>query len=224
MRVTIIIDAFRAFTTACYVLEKKPASYILTTKSSVIAQLFSQMTEAVTIGKAEKGADFAYTISNSPTRVLETDIAGRNVLHRTAAGAKGILLAKNTDIVLAAGFVNAEATARYIKELNYEHIEIMPMGHEGETPSAEDDLCATYIQTLINGKEMALTAFIPQLREGPGRYFFTGDQKQYPQEDFERCLETGRFNFAIQAILKGDYALLKRCDEPEQKSATEAPI
>ena len=51
-----------------------------------------------------------------------------------------------------------------------------------------------------------------ELASGPGKYFFSDDQDQYPKEDFAMCLELNKFNFAIQAQLHSDYAVLKRRD------------
>lgn len=212
IHVTIIIDAFRAFATASYVLERHPAIYMLATKSAVISRLALNLTNPLIIGKPEKGTDLIYDIPNSPTRVQGVSVSGRNVLHRTEAGAKGVLLAQDADIVLAAGFVNADATAQYIRTLPKPKVRIVPMGHEATTPSLEDHVCALYIEALINGEKIRLAPFLPALRKGPGRYFFSEDQWQYPREDFERCLETGRFNFTIQAVVRDDYAILTRCD------------
>jgi 2-phosphosulfolactate phosphatase len=210
----IIIDVFRAFTTAAYVLARSPTHYILTTQSSVIARLIPNYINPLLIGKPEKQASLAYHIPNSPTRTMDVEIRHKTILHRTEAGAKGILQAlnKQSKIVLAASFVNAAATVRYIKMHNIDHIDILPMGHEAVTPSLEDDICAHYIHALINGRNMCVQAFIPSIKEEAGRYFFGDDQWQYPREDFVRCLELNQFNFAIQATDQQDYAVLVRCD------------
>jgi 2-phosphosulfolactate phosphatase len=211
MQVTIIVDAFRAFTTASYVLEKEPATYILTTKSSVIANLTAQFAKPFFIGKTENNENsFSYHIPNSPTRVIESDIKGKHVFHRTAAGAKGILNAKGANLILAAAFTNADATVRTIQTLTEPVVSIIPMGHEGNTPSLEDTVCAKYIESSLKGTAIELNPYLPELKQGPGHYFFSDDQWQYPQEDFTLCLELRRVNFAIQADVKDDYAILTK--------------
>lgn len=215
-QVVVIIDVFRAFTTALYVLENYPASYTIAVESSVISQLSSNYTNPLLIGKPEKGSTLSYNIPNSPTRVLAMETKGQHVFHRTAAGAKGLLLAKDADIVLAASFANIKATAQYIKNIPNSRINIVPMGHEATTPSSEDDLCAEYLKALIKGEEMSLTHHLQALRDGPGAYFFSEDQWQYPKEDFDRCLKIGQFHFAIQAMVQENYATLKRIDQRPQ--------
>ncbi len=178
----------------------------------MISRLASELQNALLIGKAEKGSNFEYHIPNSPTRVKESDVRNRDILHRTAAGAKGILLAQNADIILATSFGNADATVRYIQTLTNPQITLLPMGHEATTPSLEDQVCALYLKALINDEIMNLNSFLIPLKEGSGRYFFSKDQWQYPSEDFERCLKTNRFKFAIRASLEKDHAILTRCN------------
>ncbi|WP_341760885.1 2-phosphosulfolactate phosphatase [Candidatus Tisiphia endosymbiont of Thecophora atra] len=210
IQVVVIIDVFRAFTTAAYVLDRNPTIYMLAKESTIISRLATNFNNPLLIGKSEKGVDLIYDIPNSPTRVRAVTIAGRSVLHRTEAGAWGVLLAKEADIILAAGFVNAGATAEYIKTLSNAKVIIIPMGHEGTTPSLEDNVCAEYIKDLINGKKTNLTKFLSILRESSGKYFFSQDQWQYPKEDFFRCLKIDHFNFIIKATIMDNYAILTR--------------
>jgi 2-phosphosulfolactate phosphatase len=136
MRVAIVIDVFRAFTTASYVLDRQPTTYRLAFKQDVIEKLVSQSSCPLVIGKPEKGRDGAiFTIPNSPTRVCEVGATQKEVLHRTEAGARGVLAAKSADLILAAAFVNAAATASYVKSLRGADIAFFPMGHVGTVPS-----------------------------------------------------------------------------------------
>ena len=212
MKITIVVDVFRAATTASYVLKQEPATYCLTNKSCVIARLVSSCSRPFPIGKSEIGADFSYMIPNSPTRVKEFELKGHDVLHRTEAAAMGVLQAQGSDLVLLAGFVNADVTAAYVKTLFASEITIRPMGHEGKVHSLEDDLCAQYINALINGEDFDFSPFKLELQKGPGKYFFLEDQKQYPRKDFDRCLKIRRFNFVIIADVQDDYAILCRRD------------
>ena len=80
MKVVVIIDVFRAFTTAAYVLEHNPASYTLAVKQLVISELAAKHINPLVIGKPEKGMEgHIYHIPNSPTRLLEVDIRGRDL-------------------------------------------------------------------------------------------------------------------------------------------------
>lgn len=205
LNVAVVIDAFRAFATAAYILHQRPREYLLTSTSASAARLAGADSDALLVGKPEIGARVAYDIPNSPTRVVETWIAGRRVVHRTEAGARGVLAADG--IVLVAGFVNARATAAWLRRTRA-HVRLWPMRHEAASPTLEDDLCAACIESLLIGRTFDLSPHRQALRNGPGRYFFGEDQWQYPREDFERCLKLDRFGFAIQAEVRGDHARL----------------
>ena len=202
---TVVIDAFRAFATAAYVLHQRPREYLITTTSTSAVRLATADPDALLIGKPEIGAHVVYDIPNSPTRVVETRIADRRVVHRTEAGAKGVLAADG--VVLVAFFVNARATAAWLRRARA-HVRLWPMGHEAASPTLEDDLCAACIKSLLMGRTFDLSPSREALRDGPGKYFFGEDQWQYPREDFERCLELDRFDFAIQAEVRSDHATL----------------
>ena len=212
MKVTVVIDVFRAFTTAAYVLDRSPATYMLAKKHSVITELAKNRINPLVIGKPEIGMDgHIYNIPNSPTRTLGVEVENRDVIHRTEAGALGVLLCRDADLILAASFVNANATVQFIKTLPNPIITLLPMGHEGNTPSMEDTLCAEYINALMQSKKLDLVPYLSELKKGPGSYFFSKDQLQYPAEDFERCLQVDHFNFAIRARLENDFAILTLC-------------
>ena len=93
MNVTVVIDAFRAVATAAYILHQRHREYLLTSTSASARRLAAADSDALLVGKPEIGAWVAYNIPNSPTRVVETRIAGRHVVHRTEAGARGVLAA-----------------------------------------------------------------------------------------------------------------------------------
>lgn len=208
--IAVVIDVFRAFSTACYVLEKSPSAYFYSHSDRVLEKLSNQVLNPFFIGKPEKGSKLSYHIPNSPAHVLKEGIESRTVLHRSVSGAKGILSVKEADLVLGAGFINAKATVRYIKSFKNSTVTILPMGFEATTSSLEDELCARYLESLIKSYRFDLSSHIPELKSGAGKYFFSMDQYQYPQEDFEMCLELNKFNFAIHAHLYSDYASLSR--------------
>lgn len=208
--VIIIIDVFRAFTTACHILAQKPAHYFLMNTSASASKLLKNYPSAILIGKSEPNTALHYHIPNSPTRVNQINLKDKTVLHRTEAGAKGVLHALQCqyDLVLVAGLVNADATVNYLKHIRANKITLAPMGHEAVTPSLEDDLCADHIEALLNNTEINIENYIPEIRAGAGQYFFTEDQWQYPSQDFTQCLSTQQFNFAIRADAIEDYAVL----------------
>lgn len=204
--VVVIVDTFRAATTACHILRKEPSEYLVVADSTVARRLAAERRDAVLVGKPEIGSDQAYDVPNSPTRVDALDLAGRSVIHRTTAGTTGVLHA-DAPTVLLAGLVNATATARLVGGRPHQ---LVPMGHEGTTPSLEDDIAAAHIRACLEGVRFSLAPHIEALRSGPGRYFFAENQDEYPEADFDCCLAADAFDFAVRAEVFGDYARLSR--------------
>ena len=205
----VVIDVFRAFTTACHVLEAVPLEYLMTNKCKVVARLGVSRPSALLIGKPEVGNQSKYDIPNSPTLAAQSLVRGRNVIHRSNAGAKGLLQASTHDACLAVCFSNLSASARWLS-LHAERFEVFPMGHEGEYPSAEDDLCRDALLAKIKEEPFCMIGVKERLKAGPGRYFFGPENAEYPRADFERCLEVVAVNFPIRAIPCGDYVRIER--------------
>ena len=207
--VVVVVDVFRAFSTACHILVEGPRSYALITNS---ASLDGTPPGALLVGKPELGVELSYDAPNSPTLAAQLPLAGRRVVHRTGAGARGVLAARGAELVLTGALVNASATARYIRDLAPQLVTIVAMGHEAGTRSLEDELCAECLRALILGEDWELTddqRFA--LRSGPGKYFFEGAW-EYPPEDFDLCLQRDVFDFALRAELFDDHARLHRVE------------
>jgi 2-phosphosulfolactate phosphatase len=206
--VAVVIDVFRAFTVACQAFELGVADYLLAPTSAVAARLACEHPDALLVGKPEIGASVRYHIPNSPTRLLEQPLTGRTIIHRTGAGVPGVLAAAEADEILTGALVNADAIVRYLQRRAPEHVSLLILGHEGSGADLEDELCARLIQARLASEPFDLGSWYAQLRAGPGRYFFTEAQQEYPREDFDRCLALDRFDFVLCAELQGDHAQL----------------
>lgn len=206
--IVVVVDAFRAFATACAVLAQHPADYFIVSDSATASRLAGRHPDRILIGKPEIGASLVYDLPNSPSRAGMVNLTGRTVIHRTTAGAGGVLLATRSSCVLAAGFGNVRATARHIRQLRPCSVTIVAIGHEGRTPALEDDLCSQCIGAAIRDDAFDLSPYQNSLREGPGRYLVGGPSDEYPEADFAMCLHVDRYDFAIRANLHSGYASL----------------
>ena len=203
----IIIDVFRAFSTACTVLSKKPKSYALTNHCTSITQRLSVQNNCILIGKPEKGSAINYHAPNSPNLVANLDLKEKHIYHRTSAGATGVMQSNPNNIVLCTSLNNLPATATYVSQFKNHPVIIQPMGHEANTPSIEDNICASLLRRMISGSHSMEKLPIDQIRASSGQYFFQ-QNPEYPEEDFHTCLQIGTHPFAIKADIKEGYALL----------------
>jgi len=193
--VCVLIDVFRAATTACAILSQNPATYLVAANDEEVGNLATRIPDALRVGKADLKSKLMYHVPNSPSLVLGQCFAGRVVIHKSAAGGRGAVMARRADRVFVAGFANLSATARQL--LNEPLITLVPLGHEGTLPAPEDELCAEGLIALLRGGESPDPIHCG-LEQTSGRYFFDGNESEYPRSDFARCLDVDQYDFAVQ--------------------------
>ena len=74
------------------------------------------------------------------------------------------------------------------------------MGNGGVRPAAEDELCAEYIKSILEGTELHdFEQRIADLRYNGGEHFFDENRQEvFPQEDFWLCTKCNCFPFVIR--------------------------
>ena len=147
--VAVIIDVFRAFSTECYAFDSGAARIIATATPEEAFTLKKKYSNSVLVGERNEKKIEGFDFGNSPTEIIKADLHGKTVIHTTTAGTQGLINAKNADIVLAAGFVNAGATADYIKIINPENVSLVAMGYRATISAEEDLLCARLIASIL---------------------------------------------------------------------------
>lgn len=199
--VAIVIDVFRAFTTACHAAAAGARPLLPTDCPESALALAKQFPDAVTAGERYGRPLPGFDFGNSPALLEESKfrLAGRPFIQSTHAGTRGLLAATGAEEVLAASLVNAAATARYIRAIRADVVTLVPMGWTGEEPAEEDDLCAEYIAARLRGECPATLDFAERLRSAAAAAkFFDPDQPWAPEEDFHLCLRVDRFPFALR--------------------------
>lgn len=203
-KVAVVIDVFRAFTTACHILESQPSEYYMVSSSTVAQRLKSDRPRALLVGKPEIGANCHYDIPNSPTLVSNLAIKSRPVIHRTNSGAAGAIYHARSGPTIAVCFANLDASARWLKHNTYD-FDIYPMGLDGHVPTLEDNLCKKSLLALFNGKLINPIHYYEELKNSTGRYFFESNQCEYPSSDFNHCLNLNSHNFSLIVSGFADY-------------------
>jgi 2-phosphosulfolactate phosphatase len=203
---TVIVDVFRAYTTAAYLFDRQADKIFIVSKVETAKKLKKVLDDPILIGerKGIKIADFDY--NNSPYFISQQDFSGKEIVLSTSAGTKGIIKAAGADEIITGSFVNIAAAARYIKNKNADIISIVAMGNNGITEADEDDLYAQELNKLLEDKEILSQNEIKnRLRTPAGdRFFVESTQTQMPKEDFEYCLKINKFNFVIKAVKRAE--------------------
>ncbi len=110
-------------------------------------------------------------------------------------------------------FVNADAIVRYIQSKNPELVTLVPMGYEGIRQTDEDEFCADYIATRLNGDNPDFNAMVEALRTGDGaRLLDPANHEFSPARDFDLCLDLNRFNFVLRVNREKSPFFLERID------------
>lgn len=198
---TVIIDVFRAYTTAAYLFAGGAARVFIVSKVKSAFKLKKELNSAVLIGerKGIKLAGFDY--NNSPYFISQQNFKNNDIILSTSAGTKGVIAAQNAEEIICGSFVTISAAAEYIKEKNPDKLSLVAMGNNGATRAAEDELYQQQLKNILQGKKIiSKNKLQQQLRHPAGdRFFVEETQTEMPKEDYYFSLEIDKFDFLIKA-------------------------
>ena len=197
---TVIIDVFRAFSLECY-LYNMGVSLIRPVGTIEEAFAFRKANPGyVLIGERKGRKCEGFDFGNSPSETAKHDLRGKTVIHTTSAGTQGIINAKEADEIITGSLVNAKAVAKYIMEKQPKEVSLVCMGNGGIAPAKEDELCAEYIRSILEGAELPdMDERVKRLRyEGGAHFFDRQNQDVFPEPDFWMCIEYNKFNFVLR--------------------------
>lgn len=196
---TIIIDVFRAFSTACYAFEGGAYRIFPIGEIEEAYQIKSKNPDFVLVGERNEQKPPGFDFGNSPSQLLTGNLHGKTIVHTTSSGTQGIANAKNADEIITGSFVNAGAIVKYIQKKQPKTVSLVCMGYACQYPTDEDTLCAEWIKNELEGKPNDFSKMVETMRNGSGSRFFAPDKQNWsPQADFELCLDLDRFNFVLK--------------------------
>lgn len=197
---TVIIDVFRAFSVACYVINNGANTIITVGNIDTAYSLKEKKSDYVLIGERKGKIQPGFDYGNSPTHIENVDFTDKTVVQTTSAGTQGIVKAVNADEIVTGSYVNAKAIANYIKAINPNVVSLVCMGNEGRHVSDEDTFCAEYIKSLLDGTQYDIQSAIERLKLGSGKRFFDPVNHEWcPERDFYLCTDVNRFDFVLKA-------------------------
>lgn len=146
---TVIIDVFRAFSTACYLFNNGVNKVIPVGELDTARGLKEKDNTLILMGERSGKTVPGFDYGNSPALIKDIDFSGENVVHTTSAGTQGIVHAENASEIITGSFVNASAVVKYILKKKPSVLTLVCMGNAGVEKADEDILCALYIKYLI---------------------------------------------------------------------------
>lgn len=196
---TVVIDVFRAFSTACYVMANGARRIIPAGSVEEALRLKQDYKGAILIGERSERKCEGFDYGNSPTHLLKVDLTGKTVIQTTSAGTLGLVSASRATTRLTGSFVNAEAIVQYIIQEQPAVVSLVAMGYNAERPSQEDTACAEWIRNRLEGKTNSFGPIVERLRTGDGaRLLDPVNHLHSPATDFDLCLDLNRFNFVLK--------------------------
>lgn len=198
---TVVVDVFRAFTCLPLLLRLGARPVLL---EADIPRCLSLGGEAVLVGEQNEAPIAGFDLPNSPSLILaagQRRFGGQRVVLRTTSGVAGAVMAlRRADEVLLASFINARATAGYLRARAAAVVSLVAMGTHGETPAPEDERCSDYIESLLRGTAYDHVAAVAEiLASDSARRFLVADKPYLPAADPAICLQRDLFEHAIRA-------------------------
>jgi 2-phosphosulfolactate phosphatase len=206
----VVIDVFRAFTTAAHVMARGAKCIIPVGSLEEAFRLRREHPNWVLIGERGGKRVEGFDYGNSPHEASIADFSGRTVIQTTGAGTQGVVRATNADTILLGSFVMARAIVRYIQKTEPEVVSLVAMGSAGVEPSEEDESCAAYIEGRLRGELPGFEEMKRRIRASPsGSKFFDPSQLQFREEDFRLALELDRFDFVLKVERRDGLKVVK---------------
>ncbi len=197
----VIIDVFRAFTTAAFVVANGAETILPVGDVDEALELRRRHPDWIIMGEVHGHKVPGFDYGNSPDEVSRVDFKGKTVIQRTSSGVQGILAASGADETLLGSFVLAEATVEYIKKKNPTVVSIVAMGWEGDYEAIEDELCAEYLEARLRGEKPDFPDMARRIRADPqGDKFFDKTQTSFREGDFHAAMSLDRFPFALKVV------------------------
>jgi 2-phosphosulfolactate phosphatase len=199
----VIVDVFRAFTTAAFCVAAGAREIVLVADHEQALALKREDPSLFLTGEIGGRPIPGFDVGNSPSAIERLDLNGRRVVQRTSSGTQGVVAATGARGIALGSFVTAQATVDHLRRVG-DDVTIVAMGHNALAEADEDELCARYLEALLRGE-----------RPAPPRVFLEGDHAAegwpdwFPRRDAELACQVDRFDFALP-VAREDGLLVAR--------------
>lgn len=195
---TIIIDVFRAFTTAAVAFDRGAKQIILVAEIEEALQLLQQGAGDLCMGEVDGLKPEGFQFGNSPYELSQADLTGKTIIQSTRAGTVGVAAVTTTDPLYLGSFVTASATVQAILDHAPPLVTIVAMGAAGKRCSDEDEQCALYLRNRLQGRHPDPGAVKKLVLIGEeAQKYLDPSQPQFHPQDRELAVSIDRYPFAL---------------------------
>jgi 2-phosphosulfolactate phosphatase len=200
----VIVDVFRAFTTAAFCIASGAREIALVADHEHALALKRDDPSLFLTGEIGGRPIPGFDVGNSPSAIERLDLSGRRVVQRTSAGTQGVAAAAKAHGIALGSFVIAEATVRYLRR-SANDVTVVAMGHGAVETADEDEACAAYIAARLADAPTDVSAMVASLWKDEDPNW----PDWFPRRDAELACEVDRFDFALP-VAREDGLLVAR--------------
>lgn len=196
---TIVIDVFRAFTSAAVAFARGAQRIILVAEIDEALALRRRGLGELCMGEVDGIKPAAFDFGNSPYELSQAQLTGKTLIQSTRAGTVGVTAAARADTIYLGSFVTATATVRTILQSAPSLVTIVAMGAAGQVRSDEDEQCALYLRNRLQGRQPDPAAVRALVCVGEEALKYDDpSQPQYHPQDRELALQIDQYAFALR--------------------------
>ena len=195
----VIIDVFRAFTTAAVALQNGAEKIVMVDNLDQARALRRDGIGTRCLGERRGIAPEGFDFGNSPDEIRDVRFEGETLIQTTTNGTRGIVAAAQAKRIYAGSFATATATARAILADPFLPVSLVAMGDGGHRRTDEDEICALYLRALLCGRapdRKAMSALIGSMAD-------LRDTRSLSPQDVAACLRPDTAGFAIRVQTEG---------------------
>lgn len=153
----VVFDVLRATSTFVTALQNGAREIIPVSEIPEAIQFKKQRPEVLLGGERQGvrisagGVDF--DLGNSPREYTPEKVRGKTIVSTTTNGTRALRACAGAKVILAASFLNLNATAEFLRQHRFESVLLVCAG-TGENPADEDIIAAgALVDALLPGKE-----------------------------------------------------------------------
>ena len=207
--VVVVVDVFRAYTTAAEALARGAEKIILVAEVDEALALRERGKGDLCAGEVGGMRPDGFDFGNSPSELAAADVADKTIIQSTRAGTVGMVAAaENADALFGGSFAVASATVRAIRAMNPEIVTIVAMGSEGKIRTDEDEQCALFMRNLLTGARPSHASVRDVVLAGQeARKYGNPRTPHWPIADRDMAMRIDAHDFAIR-VAREDSGLL----------------
>ena len=195
----IIIDVFRAFTTAAVAFSRGVEKIVLVAEVDEALALREKGAGDLCMGEVAGMRPEGFDFGNSPYEMSTADVAGKTLIQSTRAGTVGMAAATNAERIYGGSFAIASATVKAVLRQSPDLVSVVAMGAGARVRADEDEQCALYLRNRLQGRTPdpeAVRSLV--LAGGEAQKFGDPAQPHFHAMDREMALNIDSFPFAIR--------------------------